>query len=214
MGAAGVILLLLAVLLPALALVLTDSSEARNLAAIVQASVTAFAILTGGFFAAYKLEVFRDFAPHLTITHDVSHRAVSDSYVHIAVSVTLHNSSRVKVDIGEGLFRLYQVAPLSDESVEQLYAEMFSSDEIPRANWPILFDSEFTRTENVLFVEPGGYYQESVDFFVTVDTESVAVYTHFGNSRYTGPSQSLPGWHLTTVYDILSVSSDSTVRES
>ena len=64
----------------------------------MQGSVTAFAILAGGFFAAYKLEVFRDFAPHLTITHAITHRAVSDSYVYISVSITLHNSSRVKVD--------------------------------------------------------------------------------------------------------------------
>ena len=89
------VLLLLAVLLPALSLVLTDCSNTWELVSIVQGSVTAFTILAGGFFAAYILEVFRDFAPHLTITHAITHRAVSDSYVHISVSVTLHNSSRV-----------------------------------------------------------------------------------------------------------------------
>lgn len=56
----GVLLLLLAVLLPALSLVLTDFSKTGELVSIVQGAVTAFAILAGGFFAAYKLEVFRD----------------------------------------------------------------------------------------------------------------------------------------------------------
>ena len=212
--ALGIMLLLLAVLLPALALVLTDSGQARNLAAIVQSAVTAFAILAGGGFAAYKLEVFRDFEPHLTIDHDISHRRVSDSYVHIAVSVTLRNTSRVRVDIIQGLFRLYQVAPLSDESVERLYAETYSGTEIPRANWPILFDSEFARAENVIFVEPGGTHQETIDFFVTKDTESVAVYTHFENSLHTGTSQSGTGWYLATVYDILSSISQSSDRDN
>ncbi len=93
----GAMLLLLAVLLPALFLVLTDFSNTWELVSTVQGSVTAFAILAGGFFVAYKLEVFRDFAPHLTITHAITHRAVGDSYVHISMSVTLHNSSRVTI---------------------------------------------------------------------------------------------------------------------
>ena len=76
---------------------LTDFSNTWELVSIVQGSVTAFAILAGGFFAAYKLEVFRDFASHLTITHAITHRAVSDSYVHISVSVTRHNGSRVTI---------------------------------------------------------------------------------------------------------------------
>ena len=75
----GAMLLLLAVLLPALSLVLTDFSNTWEPVSIVQGSVTVFAILAGGFFVAYNLEVFWDFAPHLTITHAITHRAVSDS---------------------------------------------------------------------------------------------------------------------------------------
>ena len=93
----GAVLLLLAVLLSALSLVLTDFSNTWEMVSIVQGSVTAFAILAGGFFVAYILEVFRDFAPHLTITHAITHRVVSDSYVHISVSIRLHNSLRVTI---------------------------------------------------------------------------------------------------------------------
>ena len=45
----GAVLLLLAVLLPALSLVLTDFSKTGELVSIVQGAVTAFAILAGGF---------------------------------------------------------------------------------------------------------------------------------------------------------------------
>ena len=45
----GAVLLLLAVLLPALSLVLTDFRKTGELVAIVQGAVTAFAILAGGF---------------------------------------------------------------------------------------------------------------------------------------------------------------------
>ena len=63
----------------------------------VQALGTLAAILAGGVFALYKLQVFRDFQPHLTITHEISHRPIGDSYVHLDVTVTLRNSSKTHV---------------------------------------------------------------------------------------------------------------------
>lgn len=182
----GAVLLLLAVLLPALSLVLTDCSNTWELVSILQGSVTAFAILAGGFFAAYKLEVFRDFAPHLTITHAITHRAVGDSYVYISVSVTLHNSLRVKVDIVGGIFRLYQLVPLYDEEVEQLYAELISSSDTLEVKWPMLYELEFSKGEDEIFVEPGELYQEAIDFLVSIDTKSVVVYTYFGDGDAQG----------------------------
>ncbi len=202
----GLLLLLAAVSLPLLALLLTDSGKARELAAVAQASVTAFAILAGGLFAAYKLEVFRDFEPHLTITHDISHRPVSDSYIHISVSVTLHNSSRVKVDIVDGIFRLYHVAPLSDEQVEQLYLEMPESGSILELEWPVISESQLARGEGETYVEPGEFHQETIDFIVSSDTKSVVVYTFLGDSRYSITLQGQRGWDLSSVYDIVNIS--------
>ena len=83
----------------------------------IQSAITSVAIVVGGAFALFKLQVFRTFEPHLTITQEVSHRPVGDSYVHIVVTATLHNSSRVRVDLREGLFRLQQIQPILDEEV-------------------------------------------------------------------------------------------------
>ena len=60
----------------------------------VQALGTLAAIIAGGVFALYKLQVFRDFQPHLTITHEISHRPIGESYVHLDVIATLRNRSR------------------------------------------------------------------------------------------------------------------------
>ena len=65
----------------------------------VQALGTLAAILAGGAFALYKLQVLRDFQPHLTITHEISHRRIGDSYVHLDVAATLRNSSKTNVEI-------------------------------------------------------------------------------------------------------------------
>jgi hypothetical protein len=96
-------------------------NNVKNIAAIVQASTTALAVGIAGAFAGYKLRVFRDFQPHLTITQDISHRRIGDSYWHIAVTATMRNTSKVEVEIQKRIFRLQQISPISDDEVKELY---------------------------------------------------------------------------------------------
>ena len=117
--------------------------------------------------------------------------------------ITLHNSSRVKVDIVGGIFRLYQAAPLSDEEVEQLYTELIDSSGIFEVKWPMLYELEFSKGEDEIFVELGELYQEAIDFLVSIDTKSVVVYTYFGDWRYSRMPQNRRGWGLATTYDIM-----------
>lgn len=100
---------------------LPDVNNVKNIAAIVQASTTALAVGIAGAFAGYKLRVFRDFQPHLTITQDISHRRIGDSYWHIAVTATMRNTSKVEVEIQKRIFRLQQISPISDDEVKELY---------------------------------------------------------------------------------------------
>ena len=79
-------------------------ARTRDLINIVQSAVTITAIGAGGLFAIFKLQLFRDLQPHLTITQEVAHRYIGDSYVHIAVTSTLNNTSRVKVELRKGLY--------------------------------------------------------------------------------------------------------------
>ncbi len=127
----GVLILAFAVL----DLLLPDTSRAKDLAGVIQA-MAFVAILAGGVVAFIKLQVFRDFEPHLTISNSISHRLVGTKYVHIAVTATLHNSSKVKVEIRSGFFRLQQLAPVSDEEVERLYAQVFTNVEEESLQWP------------------------------------------------------------------------------
>ena len=93
--------------------VLPDTVLLGDLANVVLALVTVLAIIFGGLFAAVKFELFRDFEPHLTISHTINHRNIADSYVHLDVKVTLHNSSRVRVELREGFFLLQQITPVT-----------------------------------------------------------------------------------------------------
>ena len=73
-------------------------------AGIAQAGATVIAIMLGGLFAWRRGFIFRHEQPHVTILHEITHRRVSDSYVHIQLTATLQNSSRVKVEFRDALF--------------------------------------------------------------------------------------------------------------
>ena len=174
-------------------------TNAKDKVVIVQSVITSAAILIGGAFALFKLQLFRDFQPHMTISNAVSHRRIGESYVHIDVTATLHNSSKVKMELREGFFRLQQIAPILDEDIETLYAQVFEDQEHSYLQWRTLDDARRDWDKGMLIVEPGESHQETYEFIVKRDVESVIIHTYFYNPYSSSPE----GWAATTVHDII-----------
>lgn len=169
----------------------------------VQALGTLAAIIAGGVFALYKLQVFRDFQPHLTITHEISHRHIGDSYVHLDVAVTLRNSSKTHVEVRRAYYVLQRISPVSDEEIESLYDGAFEVEDSPGLQWATLEVADRDWQQAELLVEPGESHPETIEFIINSDIDSVLIYTYFYNSEHSKGSHSAEGWHATTVYDIM-----------
>lgn len=182
-----------------------DATRVKDVLWGMQAGVTTLAVILGGIFAAYKWQVFRESKPHLTITHEVSHRSVGDSYVHVVVTAMLRNSSKVHIELREGFYRLQQVAPVSDEDLEVLYAEVFAEGKQVEIQWPTLEQVRRNWDKNETIIEPDESHPETFEFIVSKDIESVVVYTYFYNSRFSQGRQAAKGWHATTVHDIMEI---------
>ena len=182
-------------------LTLDEIDNAKDLVEIIQLFVVASAIVIGGFFALYKLQIFRDFEPHLTVTQEVSHRFVGDKYIHVETTATLHNSSKVKIEIRKGLLRLQQIAPTSDEEISKIYFQTFVDREQDYLQWPTLEEVDRDWDTNELIVEPGESHHETYEFIASKDATSVMVYTYFYNSRF--PKSPSEGWGAATVHDIM-----------
>ncbi len=185
---------------------LTETSYASlllsNKLTIVNLTIASFAIIAGGSFAFYRLEAFRTFQPHLTIAHKISHRAISAEYVHIAVTATLHNSSKVKIDIREGFFLWQRIAPLPNEDVEALYRRMFVNKEFEDIPWSVGDAVERFWNKNEVIVEPGETHQEVGEFIISTDVDSIAIYTYFYNPKFSKYADNAQGWGATSFYDI------------
>ena len=162
------------------------------------------AICVGGVFAYQRLQIFRTFEPHLTISHNICHRYIGDSYAHIDVTATLRNSSKVQVEIREGFALLQLVAPVSDENIEAMYAERLNDGSSQQLQWTTLDEIHREWTSGRLIVEPGESHPETYEFVILNNVESVIIYTYFYNPRFSSDSNnSAEGWVATTVYDIV-----------
>ena len=177
---------------------------------IVQGVATVAAIVIGGVFAWRNLWWFRTFHPHITITHSVSHRPVGTQYIHLAVVAILYNSSRVKVEIREGKFRLAQVSPIDDEQLLSMYRMAFSPDgpddagEVRHIPWPLLDEVLCATVTAALLIEPGETPLETAEFIISSRVQSGLLYSYFYNPQPTASNDVATDWAATTPYDIVS----------
>ena len=170
---------------------------------VIQSIATIVAIFLGGVWAYFKLQIFRDFEPHLTIVQAVSHRPISDGYLHLSVIATLHNSSKVKIEVREAAFRLQRIGPLADPEVEQLYAQVFIDNEESSIQWTSYDELERSWGKGELIIEPGESHHEAYEFIVSREIDSVVVYAYFHNPEYREGTRKAQGWSVTTVHDMV-----------
>lgn len=168
------------------------------------------ALCIGGVFAQRRFRLFRAFQPHLTVAQHVSHRHIGASHIHIAVTATLLNTSKVRVELLKADFILQKIAPTTDAQIQALYDQTFGDP--PRLNsiqWPIIEELIQEWSANPRIIEPGESYTETFEFITDVHASTFLIYTYFYNPHYSEDSQSSGGWGATTIYDILDESSDS-----
>ena len=197
----GFTALFIVVALGTIQFIIADVADAAR---IIQTIGILVAVCVGGVFAYQRLQVFRTFEPHLTISHKVSHRNIGDSYVHIDVTATLHNSSKVQVELREGFSLLQLVAPVSDEHIEAIYdARLEDQSNVQQLQWATLDEIHREWESGELVVEPGASHPETYEFIILNDVTSVMTYTYFYNPRFSSGANSAEGWVVTTVYDIV-----------
>ena len=187
--------------------------------------MTAVVVGLGGVFAWRGSYVFRSRAPHVTISHEISHRFIGNGYLHIAVTSVLHNSSRVNIEFLNGYSRIQRIAPALDEYIEQKYVETFVKQEHGYIQWTTLDDYRHDWDKGAFSIEPRETGTEIFEFVVSSELESVMITTYFYNSRVVGKVaddidvrdaprlkrrwwrwlevKGSRGWDRTTVYDIL-----------
>ena len=159
-------------------------------------------IVVGGGYALYKLGVFRDLKPHLSLEHSVTHRPVGDDYIHIAMQVSLLNTSKVAVSITEAICVVQQIAPLSNREIETLYDETFVSNNEIDIQWPLLNQYQKTRPVNELIIEPQGRHVDYYETHISKDIATNLVSTRYNNAKFSDGDDAARGWELSSAHDV------------
>lgn len=170
---------------------------------VAETIVTLVAIALGGVFALHKLEVFRDFQPHLTITQQISQRRIGDRYVHISVVARLTNSSKVVVEIRNALFRMQEISPVSNSNIEQMYFEFESKpNEEKYFQFPTLVEFQRKWNKDEFVIEPGEAESENYEFIVEDVFDTIKLTAFFTDQKLITEQHVERGWLTVSVYDI------------
>ena len=167
--------------------------------------VTAMAIAAGVAIAWYKLDIFREFEPHLTVEQTIQSRTLGDSYRLIVATVILTNNSKVLVRPREGYCRLAQLSPIEDREVIEIYLNALRQDDsnLEQFGWPVLGEIRRKWADGDIAIEPGECHQETYQFIVQRDTESVVALTAIYNPAYIeGVVGSAETWRCYTFHDV------------
>ncbi len=141
----------------------------------IESVVTILAILLGGAYAIFKLGVFRDLKPHLTITQSVSHRSVGSKYVHVSVTASLNNSSKVAIELRRALFRAQMISPLTDDDVELLYNDASIDNDDTSIWWPTLEEIDNHWDVGELIIEPNESHAQTYEFIIGSENRAILI---------------------------------------
>ena len=162
----------------------------------------------GGFVAYRKLEIFRDFEPHLTVSHRMSHRPMGAGYRVLTITADLRNDSKVSTSIQSGYFRICWLAPHSPENIESIMdnsrINQNSDDDSLVIGDLILGTISYLdiSTEEDIIIEPGETHSETYNFPLRDDVlESVFIETYFANPKWTSEGSSARFWGARSPYD-------------
>ena len=172
----------------------------------LRAIATTIAIAAGIAIAWYKLDIFREFEPHLTITQMVASRSIGTSYALVIVTATLTNNSKVQVKPRQGYCRLAQTSPLNDGEIVTLFQEALARDntnELEQVDWPELYEIRQNWQSGDISIEPGEQHQETYQFIIARSTESVVALTVIYNPLYgRGNRNRAESWRCYTFHDL------------
>ena len=198
-----------------------EAKNSRNIADVLFEEVsggdlrniaTALVIAGGVSVAWYKLDIFREFEPHLSIEQTVQSRRLGNSFRLIVVTAILTNNSRVLVQPRKGYCRLAQTAPIDDSAVVGIWTDSLrnGANALEQFGWPVLGEVHRTWPKGDIAIEPGECHRETYQFIVDEGCESVVALTAIYNPAYDlDPASRAETWRCYTFHDVQSALSGS-----
>ena len=155
---------------------------AKEWAVGLQAAFTVLVVLAAGLLGWLRFGWFRIAKPQATLDHHISHRPITGGNVHLAVQVTIHNSSRVVLEFRKAMAWIQRVAPATEAEVEEYQREVLEGQPQDLAWKRVALRYRIWQADQ-LVVEPGERDQITWEFLIPNELQTVRIYTYFYNER-------------------------------
>ena len=130
--------------------------NAKDWATIVQAAFTVVAIVVAALLGYLRFGWFRTIQPHASISHKITDRSVSNRYLHLAIEVTVVNTSKVVIGFRDGFISVQHIAPTTDKDVKALSEAVLKDPTRSDMQWELsLWWQPLTWEQDAFMVEPG-----------------------------------------------------------
>lgn len=165
--------------------------QIKDLASIVQSSVTVIAIIFAGIWFIEK----RESSLKANISHLVTHRKISDDWTWVHLEVTILNDGSRLLNIQKGIIWVQQILPIDQQLTEKLRRGEYP---IPKDGtqviWPRIGDP-YTLSFDT-WIEPGESDTLYYDFIIPSSARKIRIYSFFNKEA------SKIGWSMATIYNI------------
>ena len=164
--------------------------RAKDWFGIFQSFVTIVALIAGGYWFFLQRELF----PSAVITHEITHRRITNAGTWLHVSVKISNMGKRVLDLDSAILRVQQILPLHQTIKKQINRGdlILPGEEMVR--WPEL--DQYQSNRNVR-IEPGENDVVNYEFIVPSSVETVKIYSYFAKEK-----EPPLGWHKTSIYDL------------
>ena len=165
----------------------------KRVVGITKDIVQIVAIVSASVWATYRFGLFRERIPRGSISHEVTHRPLTDSTIHVSVTVIFSNAGNVLWSFeptNQNLTTIQQVKPLTSDRLTVLEQQRSAQPDTPY-QWTRIDERPLTAS---LEVEPSDTERVSYEFVIDNAIESILIYSHYGGTDR--------GWDVTTIYDI------------
>jgi hypothetical protein len=163
---------------------------------------TVIAVTVGGFWTYLIFVSTRQRYPRASLTHQITHRPVSDNKVLLTVVLTVANQGAVALELLSIETWIQRMVPWPRwflQSIEEGRDPV--EDNETEIGWPKIAERYIEYKKDQREIEPGEPDQFIFDFIISSDVKTIVVYTYIHNHR---KRQKKLGWGITSVYDLRS----------
>jgi hypothetical protein len=176
--------------------------DIKDIADIIQAVVTCFALIIGGIWSYMLFVRKRQRYPRAKIEHQVTQRIASTDATLVSINIIISNAGDVLLSLIKGEIEVRQVLPPEVGFLQKLKKDQNAPyRRVELIDWPLLFpyEEDWKKEKRTIEIEPGESEQFLFTLLIHAEVKTIYINSYFHNMKKRRKDL---GWSLETFHDV------------